>query len=40
LKNEIFKIKIWSFASENTCIIFLRFAHQKWHKQKKEKKLV
>jgi hypothetical protein len=47
LKNKIFKIKIWSLASENTWKIseiyfshnILRFAHQKWQTKKREKKL-
>ena len=42
LKNKIFKIKIWSLASENTWKIkeiyfshnILRFAHQKWQAKK------
>jgi hypothetical protein len=41
LKNKIFKIKIWSLASENTWNFshnILRFAQQKWQ-EKKEKKL-
>ena len=46
LKNKIFKIKIWSLASENTCkkkeIYFphnnLRFAHQKLQTNKKRKR--
>ena len=46
LKNKIFKIKIWSLASENTWTIqeiyfphnILRFAHQKWQTNKKKGK--
>ena len=34
LKNKIFKIKIWSLASENTWYNILRFAHQKWQTKK------
>ena len=45
LKNKIFKIKIWSLASENTWKIselyfphnILRFAHQKWPKKKRKR---